>query len=426
MKRLTLLFFSLSFFSTSLSATPFVKATNLSFEKNANPYFVFGTNLWYGMNLGMEFPLENRPRLLRELDRIKAMGLNNVRIMATSEGPENEPFRVTPALQKNPGAFDETVFQGLDFLLDELKKRDLTAVVCLGNFWHWSGGMAQYVQWVKGGSIPYPPPQTGGDWNTFQNYTAQFYSIPKAIELYKNTVKTVINRTNTISKIKYAEDPTIFAWEIANEPRGLLNYTAYNAWLNNMADFISALDSNHMITTGAEGETPWPLYSGVNFANDHASTNIAYTTAHIWAENWMWFDPYNILGTLTTALFKVKTYLKDHAMKSASLKKPLVLEEFGLARDARLLNPNTSVKTRDQYFAAVFDEILSLKSSGTPVAGVNFWAWSGEGVPQNKHWLPGDPLLGDPAHEPQGWYGVYSSDQSTVDLIKNYARKFNP
>ena len=31
----------------------------------------------------------------------------------------------------------------------------MRAVACFTNFWHWSGGMAQYVIWNGGGQIPF-------------------------------------------------------------------------------------------------------------------------------------------------------------------------------------------------------------------------------------------------------------------------------
>ena len=40
------------------------------------------------------------------------MGINNVRIMAGSEGPNEEPFRMKPALMKEPNVYDESVFEG--------------------------------------------------------------------------------------------------------------------------------------------------------------------------------------------------------------------------------------------------------------------------------------------------------------------------
>jgi mannan endo-1,4-beta-mannosidase len=37
------------------------------------------------------------------------------------------------------------------------------------------------------------------------------------------------------------------------------------------------------------------------------------------------------------------------------------------------------------------------------------------------NWTQGDDFIGDPPHEPQGWYSVYDKDNSTLEIIKKYA-----
>jgi mannan endo-1,4-beta-mannosidase len=57
------------------------------------------------------------------------------------------------------------------------------------------------------------------------------------------------------------------------------------------------------------------------------------------------------------------------------------------------------------------------------VAGTNFRAW-GEGrpvAPFGLWWVPGDPFIGDPPHEQQGWYSIHDSDVSTVAVIAEHA-----
>ena len=55
------------------------------------------------MNLGSKGPGGDRAKLVRELDRLQAMGITNLRIMAASEGPDAEPWRMVPALLGNLG-----------------------------------------------------------------------------------------------------------------------------------------------------------------------------------------------------------------------------------------------------------------------------------------------------------------------------------
>ncbi|MGE5741654.1 MAG: mannanase, partial [Candidatus Aminicenantes bacterium RBG_16_66_30] len=147
------------------AAASFVTAKEGRFTLAGKPYYFVGANFWQGMNLAVDGPSGDRARLLRELDRMRDLGLTNLRVMASSEGPNTEPFRTVPALMTAPGEYDGSVLDGLDFLLAEMGKRGMRAVMVLNNFWQWSGGMAQYVSWHEKTPIPYP-----GDYEKFINY----------------------------------------------------------------------------------------------------------------------------------------------------------------------------------------------------------------------------------------------------------------
>ena len=59
--------------------------------------------------------------------------------------------------------------------------------------------------------------------------------------------------------------------------------------------------------------------------------------------------------------------------------------------------------------------------------GSNFWAWDGFGRPSKPKsiWEKDDEFIGNPPYEFQGWYSVYSSDLSTIKIIKIFSSKFN-
>ncbi|HBA62077.1 MAG TPA: mannanase [Elusimicrobia bacterium] len=408
------------------AASGFVRVNNSHFTRDGKPYYFIGANFWQGMNLGSKGPGGNRALLVRELLRLKAMGVTNLRIMAASEGPDTEPWRMVPALQKKPGSYNKELFDGLDYFISELGQLGMTAVVTLNNFWPWSGGMAQYVSWRGGGQIPYPPPAEGGDWGTYQKYAAQFYSNKEAVNDYRDFVKTLIKRKNPYTKRFYRDEPAIMAWELANEPRGNANAADFNAWIANTAAFIKSLDKNHLVTTGSEGDTPYPD-AGMDFAKNHSIPGIDYSTIHIWATNWNWYDPLKKEETYPVALEKMKDYLKSHVEKAAAFGKPVVLEEFGIGRDAGSYDAKSGVSVRDEYYTAVFEAAYESAKSGSPLAGAAFWAWAGESRPPRpgQPWKAGDPWLGDPPHEFQGWYSVYDGDTTTVKVITEYAAKFS-
>ena len=90
----------------------------------ATPWYHIGSNLWHGMHLGAASgPGSDRARLIRDLDALAKAGVSHVRILGASEGPDTEPWRVTPSLQPCPGTYNAAVLDGFDFLVYELGKR---------------------------------------------------------------------------------------------------------------------------------------------------------------------------------------------------------------------------------------------------------------------------------------------------------------
>jgi len=387
--------------------------------KDGRPYYFLGANLWYGMSLGSEGPGGDRERLVRELDRLQALGIDNLRVMAGSEGPEGEPWRVHPALQNRPGKLDKDLLRGLDFLLVEMGKRDMKAVLVLNNFFQWSGGMAQYVSWATGREIPYPH-HPGNTWDAFQRFSAEFFANQKAQRIFRNFIKKVVGRRNSISGVKYRDDPTIMAWQLANEPRGFGQGENYLRWADETAAFLQSLDHNHLVSLGGEGKTS-SAHTGTDFENVSRSEHLDYLTAHLWIENWSWYKPRDT-STFQPALDSALAYLHDHVEIAKRLNKPLVFEEFGVSRDQLDHSPEAPVTFRDRFYRRFYETYLEYASEKSPLAGSNFWSWSGEGRPVDPggFWKKGDPMTGDPPHESQGWYSIYKEDAGTQQIIRSY------
>jgi mannan endo-1,4-beta-mannosidase len=418
---------SLCFISCS-GEKDFVRVDGTQFTIGDKPYFFLGTNFWYGLNLGIDGKQGNRERLIRELDRLQSLGINNLRIMGGSEGPDTEPYRMLPSLQTGPGVYNEDVAKGLDFLLSEMSERNMYAVVCLNNFWNWSGGLGQYLVWTHSAtSIPHPPPHPGGDWGVYQEFAAKFYSDSKAVELFNDHIKYMINRKNSITGTLYKDDPTIMAWELANEPRGVNNKRKYQEWLNSTCGLIKKLDKNHLVTLGSEGRTSSD-FAGVDPEGDHSGGSVDYMTIHIWVQNWNIYDPAKPDSTLPSSIAYALDYLDDHEAMARKLNKPLVLEEFGISRDGNSHDPKSGTAIRDKYYSAIFEAIYKkMQQENSVVAGCNFWAWAGEGRPTvpGGLWKVNQDFIGDPPHEPQGWYSVYDTDTTTNAIIGRFCQSIN-
>ena len=400
----------------------FVSVKNGQFTFNGKPYYFVGTNYWYGGLLGLEKDRKRGiDRLRKELDFLRANGVTNVRLMAGAEGsgPLNGVPRVGPPLQPDQGKFDETVLDGLDAVLAEMGKRRMKAVIFLSNNWEWSGGFQQYLIWNN--VVPNRWLSEKPTWDELRDITAKFYSCPPCKAAYVKQAGFVIGRTNKITGGRYVDDPTIMAWELANEPRPMRPAANedYRRWIADTAAMIRRLDPNHLITTGHEG---WiGTESPELFEQVHAGGNIDYLTIHIWPKNWAWFENGRMADGYVGAVAQTIKYINDNAVAAEKLNKPMVIEEFGLPRDGQSFDPDSTTKMRDAYFR----QILSFVMTNPRIAGANFWAFGGSVRPikGQAFWKQGDPYTGDPPMEEQGLNSVFDSDTSTWTVIREKSKK---
>ena len=424
---LTAVFSSCSTFLFKSGQDDFVKVKGTHFVYNGRPYYYAGTNLWYGCYIGSPGETGDRPRLLRELDSLHAIGLDNLRILAGSEASK-KVRGIQPAILRKPGEVNDSLLAGLDFLLAEMSKRNMKGVLYLTNYWEWSGGMSEYVAWADTSHAL--DPEVDG-WGRFMNFSASFYQNEKANGYFRSYVKSIITRRNTVNGRNYSDDPTIMSWQLANEPRpgtggegapNVLPY--YYRWINETSGYIKSLDTNHLVCSGNEG-LAGSLQSAECVLTAHRSKNIDYLTVHLWPLNWGWFNPQKFEETLPPSIEKATDYIAKHIEYAREFNKPMVMEEFGLGRDSGDYAQGTPTTARDRYYTRIFSILYDSAWAGTPVAGSNFWGWGGEGKSQNPDfmWKKGDPFVGDPPQEPQGRNSIFISDVSTIGIIRDHAAK---
>ncbi len=404
----------------------FVQVRGTQFMINDQPYYYAGTNFWYGCYIGSPGSTGNRERLRKELDSLVANGITNLRVLG---GSETGGLRsVKPAIISKPGVYDDSLMLGLDYLLAEMEKRNMKAVIYFSNFWEWSGGFSEYISWANGTS-PFDPEKDG--WDKFMTYSATFYSNEKANVLYRDYMKQIITRRNHYTGRLYREDPTIMSWQLANEPRPGTNgpeteknLPAFYRWIDETSGFIKSLDTLHLVSTGNEG-LAGSYQNDECFLQGHRSKHVDYLTMHLWPYNWGWFNPKKADSTLPGTIEKATEYINKHLVFARTLNKPIVMEEFGIGRDNGEFSLESPVKARDNYYRTIFTLVYDSARGGSPFAGTNFWAWGGLERTTNADymWKAGDPFVGDPPQEPQGLNSVFSSDRSTLAIIRDHARK---
>ena len=409
----------------------YVQVRNGRFYIGEKPYTYVGTNFWYGAILASEGQGGNRKQLHKELDLMQRNGINNLRILVGGDGPEGDPHQIRPVLQTEPGVYNDTILRGLDYLMAELERRDMKAVLYLNNAWEWSGGFNRYLQWAGMGEPP-----SSKQWNEFQAHTSQFVRNDSAMHMAERHTRFIVSRTNTVTGKPYSESPALMAWELCNEPRPFAQGDEHKAyferWIATQSALIKSIDPNHLVTTGSEGkngcESDMQLFRRI-----HALPTIDYCCIHIWPFNWSWLGGYYAtikealegLGpeapekSVENACRETQRYIDEAYECVKDLGRPIVLEEFGYPRDRFEISHKSSTRARDAYYKYVFDII---RTSGK-IQGCNFWAWAGTSRPKHPFWQPWDDYTGDPAQEEQGLNSVFDSDKSTLKIIRDFSRK---
>jgi mannan endo-1,4-beta-mannosidase len=403
----------------------FVAVRDGRFMLRGEPYAFVGANMWFGCYLADAALPGGRARLVRELDRLQHIGATNVRLLA---GSEASPLvgAISRGITKSPREYDEELLQGLDYCLAEMAQRDMRAILFLSNYWQWSGSFAQYVRWVTGEAIPDPdlPKIAAGDWSAFMKMSARFYATPGANELYLDYTSKLLTRRNTVNGRVYNEDPTIMTWELANEPRPgvdsdetMKDVPRFCEWVDATARFIHERAPQQLVCTGSEG-IHGSLQKPDVFIASHKTPAIDYVSVHMWLKNWGWLkDP--VLGAeFEEACIKARDHVEQHTQIATEvLRKPLVLEEFGLPRDHESYDPTAPTLARDEYYRRMFDQVAESCRTGRALQGANIWAWAGEGRASEAPGKTAASFTGDPFCEPQGLNSVFDTDKTTLAVI---------
>ena len=132
----------------------------------------------------------------RQLDNLAKNGGNFVRIWISADFTEPEIAE---------GVYDENKAKRLDKIVDMCAKRGIKAKMCLHHFTRLSGGTPSHGVANKHYTRKFYDKKFGGSFVD----NADFFTNPKGKALY-------LKRLDFFAK-RYADNPTIFAWELWNE-----------------------------------------------------------------------------------------------------------------------------------------------------------------------------------------------------------------
>ncbi|XP_011623587.1 mannan endo-1,4-beta-mannosidase 7 [Amborella trichopoda] len=366
----------------------FVRTRGTHFILNGSPFYANGFNAYWLMYMASD--PSQRSKVTSAFQQASAHGLTIARSWAFSDGGYG-------ALQYSPGVYNEQMFQGLDFVIYEARRHGIRLIFSLANNYDSFGGKKQYVQWAR---------------NQGQNLESDdtFFVNPVVNRYYKNHVKTILTRRNSMTGIAYKDDPTILAWELMNEARCLSDISGktIQAWITEMAAYVKSIDSNHLLEAGLEGfygeSSPQKqqfnpgFQVGTDFIANNQIWGIDFATVHSYPDQWLSGSNYE------TQLSFLGSWLNTHIQDAETiLRKPLLLAEFGNSWK----DPGFNEYQRDMLFNTVYNSIYASARRGGATVGGLFWQLLAEGMDSYR----------------DGYEIVLTQNPSTVNIITQQSHK---
>ncbi len=158
------------------------------FRFNGNNLYFNQADIVYGRTAGVE----------ETLDKMAVLGMTVTRSNAHND---NEQARDPAAIQLAPNVYSEASLVALDRSIALAKARNIRLILKFTNNWDAYGGIRRYVEWHFGRT----PAQS--EWGLF-------YTEPTIKNWFRNYVRMLIDRKNTVTGITYREEPAILAWEL--------------------------------------------------------------------------------------------------------------------------------------------------------------------------------------------------------------------
>ncbi len=261
-----------------------------------------------------------QPTVDQVLGTVAADNLKVVRMWAfydalTASGTYFQYFNYTT---KEPVYNDSASgLANVDYAVYRAGQLGIKLIIPFTNNWPQYGGMDVYVEWLGG------------------QYHDQFYTDPTIRTWYKAWISHLLNHVNTISGVAYKDDPTIMAWELANEPEcggtslpssGSCTNQTIMSWIADVSQYVKTVDSNHLVSVGDEGFFCDPTStdyfddcaSGVDSMGFSQAASIDLVGLHLYPDSW------------GQSIAWTETYIDDHLAEATTLGKPLYMGEFGL------------------------------------------------------------------------------------------------
>jgi len=331
----------------------FVEVQNSNFVIDGQVTRFAGTNAYYLPN----YEKLNSGVVDRAFDLFEDTGVNVVRMWGFYDGydcgySKNDPNE--NVIQTAPGEYDERALQDLDRVIAKGIEHGVKFIIPFVNYWDELGGICQYNTWAGASS-----PSQNMEFFINNDQTQQWF---------RDYIDMLLNRENTVTGVKYKDEPAIFAWQIINEGRNSGgDPQLIRDWYQDIAQYIKSIDSNHLVGTGEEGfdegtpsEYSTEEYSntyvlraqqGTSYVMNTAIPEIDFGSAHWYPNEW------GFGTTINDDLLRAqRAWLGDHQAIAESHGKPFIIGEFGF--------PGWGDDRVEEMYKELYSEVESQRVDG--------------------------------------------------------------
>lgn len=372
------------------SADSFVQREGSQLVLDGRAFYFNGTNDFWLSDLWT-----TEDQVTRFFEAAAEQGIDVVRTWLFSAEPDRaseETHQLQPTAEHiHNGTISEAGGEYYDHVIDQAAKHDVRLVFTLTNYWGDYGGMQAYLEHSDTAPEEYDTPD--------------FYTDPDAQQYYREFVETMLTRENTITETTYSEDPTIFMWELANEPRAPQvenGVEVLGNWIAEASAHVKDLDDNHLVTTGSEGfyaDNPTGVYTrqgweNQSFVEHHRIDTIDVASFHLYPSSWGKEDAEQY-GT---------EWIREHVQDAREeIEKPVFLGEFGIEVERTEVGgaDPEAMERRNEIYRAWYDALEELDADGALL-----WQFTLEERLQYN----------------DGHY-VVESDEETLEIIRRYGRR---
>ncbi|CAE6442833.1 unnamed protein product [Rhizoctonia solani] len=271
----------------SRQSTSFVKTSGQQFTLDGRKFTVAGSNAYWIPQLANDNDMTIAFKDLQKagLTTLRTWGFNEV------TSPSGTYYQIWngKTAKINTGADGLGRF---DTVVAQAKAANIRLIVALTNNWNEYGGMDVYVKQLLG-----------------KEEHDLFYTDDTVKAAYRNYIREFVGR--------YKNEPTIMAWELANEPRckgktevttGTCTTKTITNWATEMSAYIKSIAPNHLVAVGDEGFFNRPKAStyldrgdmGIDFADNLNHVQCQQeTNKPVILEEFGVTSPYNPLSTYT-------------------------------------------------------------------------------------------------------------------------------